>query len=232
MSLLALVVLSPVLLLIMVLLRVTGSGEVIFVQERIGRKGQVFKLFKFVTMAKGSSRKGTGIIAVQNDPRVLPLGRLLRKTKLNELPQLINIMMGDMSVIGPRPLPYENYNYYSDDVKAVIGEVRPGLSGVGSIVFRDEEIILGHIELPCEEYYRKHIAPYKGELEKWYCENQSLLLDSKLIVLTIVALFKPNVNVHRFLPALPPKPTVFCCEEDEGTSVQGQRNEKVTNSCA
>jgi lipopolysaccharide/colanic/teichoic acid biosynthesis glycosyltransferase len=208
-SILALVILSPVLILIMLVLRVTGNREVIFVQERIGREGKAFPLYKFVTMAKGSTEKGTGIIAIQNDPRVLPLGKILRKTKLNELPQLINILKGDMSIIGPRPLPLENYDYYSIEVKEAIGKVRPGLSGVGSIVFRDEEIILGHIDLPCKDYYREHIAPYKGVLEKWYCEHQSLMLDAQLVLLTMVALFKPGVNIHAFLPGVPSKPPVL-----------------------
>ncbi|MFC1652357.1 sugar transferase [Planctomycetota bacterium] len=134
-SLLALMILMPVFAVIYAVLKLTAEHQAFYVQERIGKGGKPFKLYKFVTMKVNSSRKGTGLIAVTNDPRVLPLGRILRRTKLNELPQLVNIVKGDMSIIGPRPLPVENYNYYSDEVRDVISQVRPGLSGVGSIVF-------------------------------------------------------------------------------------------------
>ena len=208
-SLAALVALTPIFLLVMAILKLTGEGEVIFLQERIGKDRKPFKLLKFVTMVKGSSQLGTGMIATKDDPRVLKFGRLLRRTKVNELPQLINILKGEMSIIGPRPLPREHYEYYSDQVKRVISRVRPGLSGVGSIVFRDEEIIMGNIKLPCKEGYRLHIAPYKGELEVWYAENQSIWLDLKLILITIVAVLRPSTNIRRFIPGLPPKPAAL-----------------------
>ena len=99
----------------------------------------MFKLYKFATMLKNSPNIGTGTITIENDPRVLPFGHFLRKSKINELPQLINILLGDMSVIGPRPLTPENNNLYSENVKDKLAKVRPGLSGVGSIIFRDEE---------------------------------------------------------------------------------------------
>ena len=99
----ALVLLSPLLLPLMFILRVTGEGEIFFPQSRVGRGGKDFKLYKFATMLKDSPNMGTGTVTVKNDPRVLPMGGFLRKTKINELPQLINIFNGDMSVIGPRP---------------------------------------------------------------------------------------------------------------------------------
>ena len=141
-SLLALLFLCPVLLPIALVLRLTGEGEIFFVQERVGSNERPFGLIKFATMLKDSPQTGTGSITVRNDPRVLPVGRILRKTKINELPQLLNVLAGDMSVIGPRPLTKNHFNHYPPNLRKLIGSVRPGLSGVGSIVFRDEERLL------------------------------------------------------------------------------------------
>ena len=116
-SSLSLLVLSPLLLPILFILRCTGEGEVFFKQERIGRYGQTFKLFKFATMLKNSPNMGTGTLTIDNDPRVLPFGVFLRKSKINELPQLFNILKGDMSIIGPRPLTREGFDVYTNDIK-------------------------------------------------------------------------------------------------------------------
>ena len=133
---LALLALSPLLVPIVIILKFSGEGEVFFFQERIGKDGKLFKLYKFATMLKDSPNLGTGTVTMRDDPRVLPVGKFLRKTKINELPQLLNIFLGDMSVIGPRPLTAQTFGSYSDNTKAVISQVRPGLSGVGSIIFR------------------------------------------------------------------------------------------------
>ena len=138
-----------------------------------------------------------------NDPRVLPVGKVLRKTKLNELPQLWNVIRGDMSLVGPRPLAESDFRCYSDDVQREIVEVRPGLTGVGSIVFRDEEELLGASELPPLDAYRLEIAPRKGELELWYVENQSLLLDIKILALTVIAVLAPKSRLHESVLGLP-----------------------------
>jgi lipopolysaccharide/colanic/teichoic acid biosynthesis glycosyltransferase len=208
-SVLALVVLSPVILAVMIVLKLTGEHSILYVQERIGKGATPFKLFKFVTMVKDSSNIGTGTITIRNDPRVLQFGRILRRTKVNELPQLINIIKGDMSIIGPRPLPRENYRYYSDEVRTVFSKMRPGLSGVGSIVFRDEGTIMENIGGPYEKCYREHIAPYKGQLERWYAEHQSLGLDIRLILLTLLVVLRPRMNVSTYLKELPPEPRAF-----------------------
>ena len=126
---------------LMFILRVSGEGEIFFLQNRVGRGGKDFKLYKFATMLKDSPKIGTGTISMKNDPRVLPVGKILRKTKINELPQLINVLVGDMSIIGPRPLTLKSFDLYSLDVQQAIKKVKPGLSGVGSIVFRKEEDI-------------------------------------------------------------------------------------------
>ena len=100
----AILILSPLFIVVILILRFTGEGEIFFLQDRIGKGGNKFKLFKFVTMIKNSPDMGTGTITIKNDPRILPFGKFLRKTKINELPQLLNIFFGDMCIIGPRPL--------------------------------------------------------------------------------------------------------------------------------
>lgn len=193
-SLAALIILCPLLLPVALILRFTGEGEVFYIQERIGSNEQPFGLFKFATMLKNSPQIGTGTITVRNDPRVLPVGRILRKTKINELPQLLNVLIGDMSVIGPRPLTQNHFIHYAPEMRKTIGSVRPGLSGVGSIVFRDEERLLSDKEDP-KNYYRTEIAPHKALLEVWFVENRGLWLYLKCIVLTIWVVINSSSNV-------------------------------------
>jgi lipopolysaccharide/colanic/teichoic acid biosynthesis glycosyltransferase len=193
-SLAALIILCPLLLPIALILRFTGEGEVFYIQERIGSNEQPFGLFKFATMLKNSPQIGTGTITVRNDPRVLPVGRILRKTKINELPQLLNVLIGDMSVIGPRPLTQNHFIHYAPEMRKTIGSVRPGLSGVGSIVFRDEERLLSDKEDP-KNYYRTEIAPHKALLEVWFVENRGLWLYLKCIVLTIWVVINSSSHV-------------------------------------
>ena len=190
-SALALVFLSPLLIPIALLLRFTGEGEVFFVQERVGLNQQKFGLLKFATMLKDSANIGSGTITVRNDPRVLPVGKVLRKTKINELPQLLNILRGDMSVIGPRPLTRNHFNYYPLDLRKHISSVKPGLSGVGSIVFRDEELLLSTKDNPTN-YYEVEIAPYKAALEVWFVENNGLWMYFKCIFVTIWVVLYPS----------------------------------------
>jgi lipopolysaccharide/colanic/teichoic acid biosynthesis glycosyltransferase len=188
---LALFVLSPMLIPIIVLLRFTGEGEVFFVQTRVGRGGAQFNLLKFATMLKNSPNIGTGTVTVKNDPRVLPVGRFLRKTKVNELPQLINVLVGDMSVIGPRPQTRRCFEAFPRTSQREILKVRPGLSGLGSIVFRDEEELMSHSNDP-DRFYDQAIMPYKGKLEEWYVSNSGLTLYFVLIFLTIWIVLRPH----------------------------------------
>ena len=190
-SLFALALLSPLLLPIVVLLRLTGENEIFYKQERLGKAATKFDLLKFATMLKDSPNLGSGTITLKNDPRILPMGRFLRKTKINELPQLLNILRGDMSFIGPRPLTSETFNAYSIEVQQQISSVLPGLSGVGSIMFRDEETLLGSAE-DSVEFYHNVIAPYKGALENWYVQNTSVINYFKLILLTMLVVFFPK----------------------------------------
>tara|TARA_B100001093_G_C26706230_1_gene961354 strand:- start:446 stop:1120 length:675 start_codon:yes stop_codon:yes gene_type:complete len=204
-SILGIIIILPFFLPIVILLRMTGEGEIFFKQTRIGFLGVPFKVFKFATMAKNSPNIGTGTITVKNDPRVLPVGKILRKTKINEFPQLLNILKGDMSLIGPRPLTIEGYSGYSNKVIREIQKLRPGLSGVGSIVFRDEETILQNFDDGVDGYI-KFVAPFKAELEVWYARNKNIKLYFALIFLTLMAIFVPKNKIFWKIFKNAPKP--------------------------
>jgi len=202
----ALLILSPLLVPIFIILKCSGEGEVFFLQVRIGKEGALFKLFKFATMLKESPNLGTGTVTMRDDPRVLPFGQFLRKTKINELPQLLNIFFGDMSVIGPRPLTMQTFGSYSDNTQAVIKQVRPGLSGVGSIIFRGEEDIM-HGETASVDFYDNVIAPYKGALEEWFVSNKNLYIYFMAIFATVWAVLFPKTKVAwRVFKGLPEPP--------------------------
>ncbi|ODS62982.1 MAG: sugar transferase [Arenimonas sp. SCN 70-307] len=203
----ALLVLSPLLIPVVLILRITGEGEVFFVQQRVGRGGQSFGLYKFATMLKDSPNIGTGTVTVKGDPRVLPFGRLLRKTKINELPQLINVFKGDMSIIGPRPQTKRCFDAFPPQSQAQIIKVRPGLSGIGSIVFRDEEELMHSSKEP-ERFYDEVIMPYKGGLEEWYVAHQGLWTYLACIFVTAwVLVFPQSRLIWKVFPGLPRVPT-------------------------
>lgn len=203
----ALLVLAPLLVPIALILRFSGEGEIFYKQPRVGYKGQLFDILKFATMLKNSPNMGTGLVTVRGDPRILPIGGFLRKTKINELPQLINVLLGDMSLIGPRPLAPRGFNAYSDDTKAIVTQIKPGLSGIGSIAFRNEEEMLQQVAGDQMEFYDKVIMPYKGRLECWYVENRSFSLYLALIVFTVLAVALPsNRLLWRLYPGIPARP--------------------------
>ena len=187
----ALIILSPLLLPLMFLLRVTGEGEIFFPQNRVGREAKYFKLYKFATMLKNSPNVGTGTVTVKNDPRILPMGRFLRNTKSNELPQIINIFKGDMSVIGPRPQTQRCFDAFPSSAQNEIKKVRPGLSGIGSIIFRNEEDMM-HANNDPDKFYDEIVMPYKGSLEDWYVSNQSIGSYFGLIGLTVWVVLSSN----------------------------------------
>ena len=197
-SLLALLVLLPLFIPIVVILLLTGEHKVFYLQTRVGYKNKDFKIIKFATMLSNSANMGSGSLTLKNDPRVLPFGSFLRKTKINELPQILNIIIGDLSIVGPRPQMQVDFEKYSDDVQGKIYNVRPGLTGIGSIVFRDEESL---ISLAAEnedphDFYKRIIAPYKGELEIWYHSHRSIFLDSQLIFMTAWAIVSPETRLY------------------------------------
>lgn len=195
-SSIAIILLSPILIIIIVILKLTGEGEIFYLQERVGYKTKSFMIYKFATMVKNSPNIGAGDVTLRNDPRVTKVGKFLRKSKLNEFPQIFNIFLGDISVVGPRPLMRAGFNRYSLDFQNSIYNVKPGLTGIGSIVFRDEERILTDSELTPHECYKEIILPYKGELEMWYQENNSFYLDVQLIFMTAWVILFPTSKLY------------------------------------
>lgn len=206
-SLFALTLLLPLFIPIIIILRITAEGEVFYFQERIGLRNSRFQIWKFATMLKNSMNMGTGSITLQNDFRVTPVGKFLRKTKINELPQIINILKGDISIVGPRPLVTKTFTAYSDEIQSNIYNVKPGLTGIGSIVFRDEESLISSVkdEDP-HDFYKRVIAPYKGELEMWYQDHRSFSLDLQLIFMTAWVIIFPTSTLYcRWFKNLPPR---------------------------
>jgi len=206
-STLGLILLCPFLIPVVMTLLLTGEHYVFYLQPRIGRGGKKFNIIKFATMLKNSPNIGTRDITIKNDPRIFPFGHFLRRTKVNEIPQLINIIRGEMSLIGPRPMTPHIYTFYSPEEQEVISYLKPGLSGVASIVFREESTIVANSPLSIEETHQKLLSPYKASLEKWYLDNQSLRLDLKILVLTLQTLLVKNSDlVYRRLQNLPEMP--------------------------
>lgn len=206
-ALIALILLLPIFIPVILILSVTGEREVFYLQNRIGFKNKCFKIWKFATMLKDSENIGTGSITVRNDPRVFPFGHFLRKTKINELPQVINVLIGNMSIVGPRPLMLVDFQKYDLEQQKTIYNCKPGITGIGSIVFRDEQKMFSNINMDPKEYYQKYIMPYKGMLEAWYQKNASLLVDFKIIFLTAWVIIFPNSDLYKsFFKDLPERP--------------------------
>jgi len=206
-SILAIILLLPLFIPITLLLLLTAEGQVLYFQERLGYKNKPFQIWKFATMLKNSLQIGSGSITLKNDFRVTRVGKFLRKTKINELPQIVNILKGDISFVGPRPLILSSFEVYSESIQSKIYNVKPGLTGIGSIIFRDEESLLSAIkdEDP-HVYYKRVIAPYKGDLELWYQKNRSLLTDFKILFITAwVVLFPSNLLVYKVFKDIPPR---------------------------
>lgn len=201
-SLLGVIILSPILVPVMILLKLTGEHEIFYFQKRIGYKNREFSIWKFATMLKNSPSIGTGEITLRNDPRVTKLGKLLRITKLNELPQLFNVLKGDMSLVGARPLMKKSFDLYPDDIKKLVYNTPPGITGIGSVIFRDEEKIISESK-DMQATYREIFA-YKGQLEKWYQQRFSFYTDLMILFLTAWCIvFSKSKLVYRIFPSLP-----------------------------
>ena len=195
----------PLCLILVVILKLTGEREVFYTQPRVGYRNQPFRIIKFCSMQKGSEQFGS--VTVKGDPRVLPIGRVLRATKLNELPQLINVLLGEMSIVGPRPLVDEGFRMYPKDVQAkIFVETRPGVTGIGSVIFRNEEDVLAKSRKDVYHTYLEDIMPLKGSLELWYGARNSIGLDVRIILITAIRVILPHSKVYRkLLPDLPEK---------------------------
>ncbi len=196
------ILLLPVLIPAIIILRFTGEHEVFYLQKRMGYKNRLFKIWKFASMLKNSPNMGNGEITLRNDPRVTKFGKILRMTKINELPQIVNVFKADMSIVGPRPLMEVSFKLYNSEVQAVIYNSKPGITGIGSLMFRDEEKILSEATDPKAKYAA--IYPYKAELEMWYQKHASLYTDIMIVFITGWSIIFPNNKlVSRVFKDLP-----------------------------
>ena len=217
-SIIALIFLLPLCVIIGVVLRLSGEGEVFYLQDRVGLCGKNFKLIKFATMLKDSPNIGTGTITLANDARVLPVGRFLRKSKLNEIPQLLNVIKGDMSLIGPRPQTAYCFSAFPEIAQGEIVKVVPGLSGLGSLLFHNEESWMTNAE-NSETLYFEQIMPFKGKLEAWFVANVSLKVYLALILLTLYSFFADAREItYKILKGLPEWPADLALSGDSSVS--------------
>ena len=206
----AIIIFIPFFIPIAIALKLTGEGYIFYFQDRLGYKNKTFRIWKFATMLKNSPGLGTGSLTLKNDWRVTPMGKLLRITKINEVPQLMNVLLGDMAIIGPRPLMKVDFEKFTPEIQAIFYNHKPGLTGIGSIVFRDEETYFSNTTLDPHEFDRKFVAPYKGEVELWYQKHYSFTTDVVIIMLTVCAiLFPANTLVYKIFKDLPQKPSIF-----------------------
>ena len=181
-SVIGLIMLLPLLLLAAVLVKLSSHGPALFRQERVGHVGRAFYILKFRTMVADAPKKG-GQITFGADPRITPIGRFLRKTKIDELPQLFNVLRGDMSLVGPRPEVRKYVEMFADDYKDIL-RVRPGITDLASVKYRDEAAILGKAADPEREYVER-VLPEKIKLAKEYVRRQSLFFDLWIIFATL-----------------------------------------------
>lgn len=209
-SLLGLFILSPLFLLIILILKNTAEKEVFYLQERMGLNNNPFYIYKFATMVKNSQYIGSKTVTLRNDPRVTRFGKFLRISKINELPQILNVIKGDMSLVGPRPLLTSSFKKYTTEIQEIIYKNKPGITGLGSLIFRDEELLVSTYKDLGKDplfYYKHYVYPYKGKVELFYHRNLSFLLDMKILFLTFFSLFNPNSNiVFKIIKGLPLKP--------------------------
>lgn len=217
-SALGLILLIPIFVPVMIILRFTGEREVFYLQERMGLNNKVFYIYKFATMVKDSPNLGSKTLTLRNDPRVTKVGKILRLTKINELPQILNVLKGEMSLVGPRPLIVRSFYKYTPEVQKIIYKNKPGITGIGSLVFRDEEKLVSlykelHPEIDSMDYYQQYIYPYKGQLEQWYFKNVSFWVDMKILFLTFYSIVNSrNELVYKWFKSLPQKPEILTVE--------------------
>lgn len=187
-----LAVCAPLFVLIALLIKLDSPGSVFFAHERVGRYGRKFKVLKFRTMVQDAPKLG-GAITAGHDPRITRVGRILRKTKLDELPQLWNVLKGEMSLVGPRPEVEKYVQLWDPQLREIVLSVRPGITGLTQVRYRHEESLLAQQADP-ETYYREVLLPLKLQSDAEYVQRHSLWFDLWLLWRTVVALFEPEAR--------------------------------------
>ena len=183
-SLVGLIVFAPIMLIVAIIVKVTSPGPILFSQKRLTKGMREFNIYKFRSMVSNELREKNTVQIKGSSSEITPIGKVMRKTKLDELPQFWNILKGDMSFIGPRPELPRRLKYYDERQKEIFS-VRSGISSPASIVFSDEEYLMNQVENP-EKFYIKEIMPYKIELNLYYIEHQSFFYDIWLIIATLL----------------------------------------------
>ena len=183
-SLIGIIALSPIMLIVAIIIKVTSKGPVLFRQRRLTLNMKEFTIYKFRSMRTDFDKDAKGIQVKGSSTAITPIGKIIRKTKLDELPQLFNILLGDMSFIGPRPELPRRLKYYSEEDKGIF-KVRSGISSPASIVFSDEEYLMNQVEDP-EKFYIEQIMPYKIKLNLYYVKTRSFWDDIYLIIATFL----------------------------------------------
>jgi lipopolysaccharide/colanic/teichoic acid biosynthesis glycosyltransferase len=184
---LGLLILLPFLLVVAIIIKLDSQGSILFLQQRIGKGGEPFFLFKFRTMHVGAD-KGTAITVGNRDPRITTIGYYLRKIKMDELPQLINVLKGEMSFVGPRPEVKKFVDLYTPEQRRVL-DVAPGMTDYASILFRNENELLNGKSDPVA-FYVDHIMPQKLQLNLKYIDSNNLWIDIKILFKTLVVIFR------------------------------------------
>lgn len=182
MALVGIVITSPFMVIVAILIKTTSKGSILFKQKRLTIGMKEFEIYKFRSMRTDYDREGKGVQTKGSSSAITPLGKFIRKTKLDELPQFFNIIKGEMSFVGPRPELPRRLQYYTETQKEMF-VVRSGITSPASIVFSDEEYLMNKVQNP-EKFYIEQIMPYKIELNKYYAKNQSFFWDIWIIIAT------------------------------------------------
>ena len=185
-STIGILILSPVFLIVAIIIKIDSKGPIYFRQDRVGKNNEVFQIHKFRTMEINS--ESLGKLTIGEDKRITNFGRWLRKNKIDELPQLIDVLYGKMSIVGPRPELKEYVDKYPEDIKKKILSVKPGITDYASISMADESLLLASYKSP-QEAYTNNILPKKLGLSTKYVDNNNIFLDLKIIFLTLQKIF-------------------------------------------
>jgi len=191
-SLIGVLLLSPMFVLAAILIKLDSPGPVLYRGTRVGRGGKPFKMLKFRTMVADAEKVGA-LATPEGDPRVTRVGRFLRKYKLDELPQLFNVLKGEMSLVGPRPEAALYFEYYTPEERSVILSVRPGITDYGSLYYHDEGKLLTGTDDPVRAYVER-VREHKVKLQMKYIQERSLLLDMKIILRTIMTILQTRLQ--------------------------------------